>query len=60
MINKEHQLLYKKKELLIDTNLDEDQSENDYELEERNINNFRFKTYVNGIIKIKAIVSWII
>ena len=50
----EQKLLYKKSNLSIDTNLDE------YEVEEVNSNNFRFKTYVNGIIKIQILQDCII
>jgi hypothetical protein len=52
--DKKDKLLYKKSNLSIDTNLDEN------ELEEKNNNNFKFKSYVNGIIKIQNFQDYII
>jgi hypothetical protein len=54
------QMSYKKKNLLINTDLDEIEDECIYEIDERNSNNFRFKTYINGIVKIQNLQDFII
>lgn len=56
---KEDQLLYKKSNLIINTNLDETNNELD-EYNGINSNNYRFKTYISGIIKIQNLQDYII